>query len=142
MTPTHRPVVETRRVMYPKDLYDPKKWLNFVQLPAFVRRWKSLGLSDDDLRGLEMAIIMDPMRPPQFQGAKGVRKIRFSPVGWDTGKSGGLRIAYAFFPEFGLVVLITVYAKPEIENLSPQQLKQITVLIEEIAKYLKGSKRS
>ena len=36
----------------------------FVLFESFERRWKALGLDDDDLRALEFAIQADPDRHP------------------------------------------------------------------------------
>ena len=32
----------------------------FVELPSFIARWKSLGLTDDDLLRLEIDLLSDP----------------------------------------------------------------------------------
>jgi hypothetical protein len=38
------------------DPFKPEDWLRFVRFPAFTRDWERLGLSDADLRALEVAI--------------------------------------------------------------------------------------
>jgi hypothetical protein len=78
--------------------------LSFIQLAGFAANWARLRLSDDDLRSLEDAILAAPEAPPVMRGTGGLRKIRFSSGRSQRGKSGGLRVFYAFFPEFGLPV--------------------------------------
>jgi len=131
-------VVETRSLVYPRDLCDPKDWLNFVQLSPFESSWKKLGLADDDLRALEICVMIDPQRPSVVAGTGGVRKLRFSPPQWNRGKSGALRICYAFFPAAGLVVLIAVYGKESKDNLTPEEKRVIKGLMGEIGRYLEG----
>lgn len=40
----------------------------FVMLPEFDRRWKDMGLNDDDLRRLENQILQDPEAGVLMQG--------------------------------------------------------------------------
>ena len=79
--------------------------LSFIQLSAFSKNWKRLGLTDDDLRVLESAIQNGPTTPPVMKGTGGLRKIRFAPLSHGGGKSGGARACYAYFPDFALVYL-------------------------------------
>lgn len=132
--------MEKRCLTYPKDLYDPKKWLNFVQLSPFARAWSRMGLSDDDLRAAEIAIMIDPSRPPLVQGTGGVRKLRLAPESWDTGKSGGLRVLYSHWPDYGLVALIYAYSKGEVEDINAEEKKAIKSMIAEIDGYLRSTR--
>jgi hypothetical protein len=77
--------------------------LSFIQLTAFASNWKRMKLTDDDLRALEFAIATAPDAPPVMRGTGGLRKIRFAPGRARAGKSGGARVCYAYFGEFGLV---------------------------------------
>ena len=129
-------LVETRKLTYPKDLCDPKDWLNFVQLDAFPRAWKRLGFGDLELRALEIMIMMDPTRSPVIAGTGGLRKIRFARADEDTGKRGGARICYTHFPDHGLVTLFTAYGKNQTDDLTTDQKKKIKKLIKEIEEYL------
>jgi len=71
------------------------------QLPTFVAKWRGLGLTDDDLRFLEAALMANPDAGPVMRGTGGLRKMRFAPPSWHTGKSGAVRVCYAHFPEYG-----------------------------------------
>lgn len=135
------PSVETRTLVYPRDLCDPKDWLNFVQLDPFENAWKRIGLGDEDLRALEIIIMVDPKRWPLIRGTGGVRKLRFSPGSWNQGSSGALRVCYAYFESFGLVALIHAYTKTQKDDLTPTERKVIKKLIEEVEGYLASRRR-
>ena len=50
----------------------------FIILPEFDKNWKSMGLSDEDLRRLENLILQDPEAGALMQGTGGLRKLRFA----------------------------------------------------------------
>lgn len=67
----------------------PEQLLDFVETGAFAARWDSLGLDDeDDLAALQIQIMRDPKRAPVIRGTDGIRKVRFVPPRWRTGKRG------------------------------------------------------
>ncbi len=133
------PAVERRKLSYPKELCEPKDWLNFVQLDPFPPAWSRMGLGDEDLQALEIAIMTNPTGPPVVKGTGGLRKVRFAPASWNTGKSGAARVFFVFFPEYGLVALIYATRKNEEEELSESSKKAIKQLIEETQRYLDGT---
>ena len=47
----------------------------FIILPEFDKNWKSMGLSDEDLRHLENLILQDPEAGALMQGTGGLRKL-------------------------------------------------------------------
>lgn len=96
----------------------PESLLRFVQLHAFAADWKRHGLSDEDLRALEMAILVDPKVGSVVQGTGGLRKVRFAQPGSKRGKSGSYRVCYVAFEEFGVILLVTAYGKGERDDLS------------------------
>ena len=67
-----------------------------------------------------------------MQGTGGIRKIRFAIPG--RGKSGGARVCYVDYVEFGTIYLITVFTKKEKPNLSQQEKN----ILRELVKQLKG----
>lgn len=97
----------------------------FVLVESFERRWKALGLDDDDLRALEFAIQADPDRHPVIRETGGLRKIRFAAPGSSRGKSSSYRVGYAHFPDPGLVLLLLVWAKNEKGDLSKPECHAI-----------------
>ncbi len=98
----------------------------FVLMESFERRWKALGLDEDDLRALEFAIQPDPDRHPVIRQTGGLRKIRFAASGSTRGKSGSYRVGYAHFPNPGLVLLLLVWAKNEKGELSNAECHAIS----------------
>jgi hypothetical protein len=67
----------------------------------------------------------------------GLRKIRFAPGGWGAGKSGGVRVCYAYFPRYGLVYLCAVFAKDGQANLSNEERNEYRTVLEMFERYLR-----
>ena len=74
---------------------------SFAQVVVFVARWRKLRLTDEDLQALERQIAADPDAGDVMRGTGGVRKLRFAPPSWNTGKSGAARVCYAASPASG-----------------------------------------
>ena len=68
-------------------------------------------------------------------GTGRLRKMRFA-IG-NSGKRGCSRVCYVDFSEFGVVYLMTVYAKNEKENLTQRECADIKKYIDLIEKGLK-----
>lgn len=81
----------------------------FIQLNLFATRWSRLGLDDEATRQLENQIMQNPSAAPIIRGTGGARKIRFAPAAWRAGKSGSLRVIYAYFQPLETALLITAY---------------------------------
>ena len=123
-------------LVYSTTDFEPMDWLRFIHLTPFDRKWNKLGLDDDDLRALQIAIMAAPDRPPVVQKSGGLRKIRFGRKDASQGKSGGFRIGYAYFPNYQIVVLITMYAHNEKSNLSEADRHAIARIIDLIEQQL------
>ncbi|MEP0842997.1 MAG: hypothetical protein HRF43_09825 [Phycisphaerae bacterium] len=104
----------------------------FVELGIFSRDRRAMGLVDEDLRALQRAILLEPESAPVIAGTGGLRKMRFAPPSWRTGKSGALRVCYAWFPAHGRVVLVRAYAKARQADLAPAERVEIARLLAEI----------
>jgi hypothetical protein len=118
--------------VYPGHAFKPEDLLRFVHLKPFERGWKDLGLDDDDLAALQTLIMVNPRGCPIVQGTGGLRKIRFAPGRWKTGKSGAARIGYVFLEEYGTVLLVIAYGKKDKDDLSGDEKKSIHALIQRI----------
>ena len=119
--------------MLAADTESVEKWLRFMELTPFSRRRNELRFTDDDLRALQIAILAVPSGAPVIPGTGGIRKLRFSRTKDHRGKSGGFRALYVHFPAFGLVALVTAYAKNEQANIDAADrrlFKQIVARIE------------
>jgi hypothetical protein len=77
-----------------------------------------------------------PRAAPVVPGTGGLRKLRFAPPEWHTGKRGALRVCYAYFREHSIVVLMAAYSKNRKDNLSPAEKTVIKKMIAEIGELL------
>ena len=102
----------------------------FIEVPLFTRRWKELGLNDDDLLRLQIMLLKDPQSGPVMEGTGGIRKVRF-PIE-NRGKSGSIRVCYADFEEYEATYLITAFTKKEKENLSEEEKRILKKLVKSL----------
>jgi hypothetical protein len=123
-------------LQHPSHWFEPQDLLSFIELRPFTRRWLRLGLTDRDLELLQVTIMTHPKCGDVIEGTGGVRKVRFSPPQWKTGKSGALRISYAFFEEVGTVVLGIVFTKDEKDNLTDDEKSILRIATDRIKKLL------
>ena len=130
---------EQHTLVYMEDPLKPEDLLNFVELDWFYESWEDMRLSDADLSALQVTIMCQPKAGDVIQGTRGVRKLRFSPEAWNTGKSGALRVCYVHFEKYGIVLLAFVYKKGELATLSPKSIKTINATIERIEERLQMS---
>lgn len=103
----------------------------FIEVPIFTRRWKEIGLGDEDLQTLQIMLLKDPESGPVMEGTGGIRKVRF-PLE-NRGKSGSVRVCYTDFAEYEVTYLITAFEKKEQENLSNEE----KVVLKKLVKSLK-----
>jgi hypothetical protein len=95
-----------------------KKYLSFIDTVPFDAAWRELGLTDDDHAELEERVLDEPFRHPVIRGTRGVRKMRYAPQRWKTGKRGALRVCYVCFVDLGTIILLAVYPKNVKDDLS------------------------
>jgi hypothetical protein len=62
--------------------------------------------------------------------------MRYAPVSWSTGKSNALRVCYVRFERFRVVVLVTVYAKNEMDDIPERMKSALNQAIHEIEIHL------
>lgn len=110
-------------------MVNPDDLLNFIELGTFAHAWEELGLEDDDLAAFQIELMANPRQGPLVRETGGLRKLRFSPQHWKKGKSGGLRVGYVYFEKYGLIVLILVYKKGEMDDISAADRKRFRGLI-------------
>jgi len=114
--------------------------LTFVYLDEFMDDWKKLYGSDDDeesLWALEIAIMSAPDGPPVVPGTGGLRKLRFGSAEV-SGKSGGNRICYAYFPEFYIVLMMLAYPKNRQINLTNEQKEGVREYLNQVKRWLES----
>lgn len=106
----------------------------FIQTNEFVRNWERLGLTDDDMRRLELEILKNPKVGNVIRGTGRLRKLRFSFE--NEGKSGSTRVCYVDFLLMETVYLITIYPKNEKDNLTKAECNNIKKMIDALEKTL------
>ena len=108
----------------------------FIEVPIFIKRWKEIGLGDDELKSLQIMLLKNPESGKIMEGTGGIRKVRF-PLE-NRGKSGSERGCYTDFAEYEVIYLITAFEKKEQENLTMEEKNAIKKLVkalkEEVAK--------
>lgn len=110
----------------------------FIQTSEFTQNWKYLGLTDEDLRRLELEILKNPKAGAVIRGTKKLRKLRFAFE--NQGKRGSARICYVDFTTQETIYLITAYPKNEKDNLSKAERNHIKNLIEILENSLSAGK--
>lgn len=108
----------------------------FIITQEFDKNWKTMGLTDDDLKSLQEELILNPTKGDLMQGTGGLRKIRIPFE--NRGKSGSGRACYVDFIVYEKIYLITAYPKNEKENLSKAERNAIAAMIRQLENALKG----
>lgn len=88
-----------------------------VELATFIKRAKAI-MSDEERGAIVDYLAANPEAGVSLGG--GLRKVRFSREGG--GKSGGYRTLYVFGGRHMPLILLTVFAKNEKDNLSKSEL--------------------
>ena len=102
----------------------------FIEVPLFTKRWREIGLNDDDLLHLQIMLLKDPESGPVIEGTGGIRKVRF-PLE-NRGKSGSARICYTDFAEYEVTYLITAFTKKDQENLTDEEKSVLRKLVKSL----------
>lgn len=100
----------------------------FVETPIFTREVAEV-LTDDEYRGVQLALLFRPEQGPLIPKSGGLRKIRWKRSGG--GKRGGLRLIYYWDKDHDTVYMLLVYPKSDQEDLTPSQLKTLRKLVRE-----------
>lgn len=114
-----------------------ESFLHFVELDEFADDWEQLGLDvENDLWDLQIDIMNDPEAAPIISGTGGLRKMRFAPRGWHSGKSGAVRVCYAYFKRHWTVLLVMAYSKGRKETLTAEENRGIKKYVATFEKWL------
>ena len=102
--------------------------LTVIETPLFQRQWPMYWTEEE--RGSFAAYLAEyPDAGDVVTGSGGLRKVRWKRAGF--GKSGGVRVIYFTRITEGEIVLLTLYAKAKLDNLTGSQLKEIRRALEE-----------
>ncbi len=107
------------------------KLFGFTETQCFTKRLTNL-LPDEEYAKLQKDLCNEPEVGAIIKGGNGIRKVRFSFGG--RGKSGGARIIYYWAVSREKIVMLDIYAKNEKENLTRNELKKLSDLVEEFRK--------
>jgi hypothetical protein len=115
--------------------------LTIVQLSAFAAKWAKLKLTDEDLRALEEMLLDNPHAGAVIPGSGGLRKLRFAPSSWHTGKRGATRVIYAFILSGEVAYLFTLYGKNERSDLLAQEKAVFRKVLERLQRWHRSERR-
>lgn len=123
-------------IYQPREI-SPEDFLHFVETDEFVDDWRQLGLNvEADLWALQALIMSAPEAGPVIRGTGGLRKLRFAPEEWGRGKSGTVRVCYAYFKEHWTVLLVMAYGKGEKETIAAGERAAIKKYLDQVKQYL------
>jgi len=115
--------------------------VEFIEAPLFTGMLKNY-LDDDAYHLLQLALAQKPDFGAVIPGTGGFRKARWRDERRGKGKRGGLRVIYYHFEEEGLVWLLTIYDKSEMEDLSQDEKKLLRTAIEREKRARKTKRRT
>jgi hypothetical protein len=102
--------------------------MRVIETPVFTRAITAL-LEDEAYRLLQLALLHRPERGAMIRGGGGLRKVRWPLPG--QGKRGGLRVIYFWDAATETCYMLYAYPKNEQEDLTAQQLRQLSRLVRE-----------
>lgn len=102
--------------------------MELIETPIFTRRIIDI-LSDDDYRGMQWLLAINPEAGPVIPGGGGIRKLRWKVHG--KGKSGGIRVIYYVYARDQKIYLLYPYRKSKQEDLTNKQLKELRKYVKE-----------
>jgi hypothetical protein len=94
----------------------------FVESAAFTKRLADL-LDDDSYGALQNQLSLRPDAGALIVHGGGLRKIRWMSKGQS--KRGGVRVIYYWETAAGVILMLSIYAKNEKENLSQKELEEL-----------------
>jgi hypothetical protein len=102
--------------------------MEFVETTLFTQKLPSY-LSDDEYREFQNYVHQQPEAGDVIKGSGGVRKIRWKTQG--KGKRGGVRIIYYLEHVEARFLMLTLYAKNELDDLTQAEIKVLKKIVEE-----------
>jgi len=101
----------------------------FIESKVF-EKLREKYLDDESYRKLQSFLVAEPLSGDVIQGTGGLRKLRWSVKG--KGKRGGLRTIYLYLTEKSHIHFLTVYAKNEVSDLTPDEKKILQRMVKEL----------
>jgi hypothetical protein len=101
--------------------------LTVVETLLFQKQWP-MYWSEEERGEFAVFLAANPEAGDVVPGSGGIRKVRWRRAG--SGKSGGVRVIYFARSEAEELVLLTLYAKSSLDNLTGAKLKEIRRVLE------------
>jgi hypothetical protein len=101
----------------------------FVELSPFVA-FRDEHWDDEEFRRFQIALMRTPKAGDVIRGSGGLRKPRWLAQG--RGKRGGARVIYFFQDAEDQIYLIYGYVKSEREDLAPEQVRALAILMKDL----------
>lgn len=101
--------------------------MRIIETPIFTKRVLEI-LSEEEYRLLQIKLMQNPKAGNIIQGNSGIRKIRWAGSG--RGKRGGSRILYYWHVEEKLILMLFIFRKNEVDDLTKEQLKILKTIVE------------
>jgi mRNA-degrading endonuclease RelE of RelBE toxin-antitoxin system len=101
---------------------------SFIETPLFSRLVEEY-LTDQEYEKLQDELMRNPSAGEVIRGSGGVRKLRWAASG--RGKRGGFRVIYFVRHPKGIIWMLTIYPKSEIDSIPGHVLRQIRKEIED-----------
>jgi hypothetical protein len=104
-----------------------------IETPVFIKATKRCGLAADEVAGIIDFFAAHPNSGAVMPDTGGMRKFRFP--GQGKGKSGGYRVITFFSGPSIPVILITVYAKGDVTDLTKSEKNALKRFAKELSQY-------
>jgi len=100
----------------------------FVETSFFTKKI-GIYLDDEELAELQSELARNPELGKVIQGSGGIRKLRWAAMG--KGRRGGARIIYYWAPQPVVILMLYVYVKSEVGDLTQDQLRLLRSVVKE-----------
>lgn len=104
--------------------------MEFTETRLFTKKLPAY-LNDDEYRRLQVHMLDNPDAGDVIKGSGGIRKLRWAIEG--KGKRGGIRLIYFLSLPEARILMLTLFAKNELEDLTAQEIKLLKRIVEEWA---------
>lgn len=101
--------------------------MEIKETPVFSRRLPDV-MDDEEYAFLQFALVVNPQMGVVIPGTGGIRKLRWAGSG--RGKRGGARIIYFAALADEQILMLYVYAKNDLGDLSEPQKKALRMVVE------------
>jgi hypothetical protein len=110
-----------------------------VETPAFLRRAKECGVSEDERAHIVTCIAADPQDGDLIPGTGGARKIRLARPG--QGKRGGYRVVTFYGGGDIPVFLLSMFAKNEKSDMSQAEKNELKEILKVLPESYRRARR-